>query len=145
MEKIELEANKRVELGKKLKKGRNKELIPAIVYGQKIQPIPLFINRKLFTKNILGSDAGMNAIISLKVADEKGKALAVLTHEIQRNPLNDEIIHIDFRHISMDEAIKTRVPIELIGLPLGGQGRRRRAGPWLARGRGQVSAGRYSG
>jgi large subunit ribosomal protein L25 len=119
MEKIELEANKRAEIGKSLKKARTKEFIPAIVYGKKIQPITIFINRKSFTKNILGSDAGRNAIITLKIADEKGGTLAVLTHEVQRNPLTDEIIHIDFRHISMDEAIKTRVPIELIGIPLG--------------------------
>ncbi len=119
MEKIELEASKRTETGKKLKKARGGALIPAIVYGKKIQPIALFIDRKAFTKNILGSDAGMNAIVSLKIADEKGKALAVLTHEIQRNPLTDEILHIDFRHILMDEAIKTHVPIELIGVPTG--------------------------
>jgi large subunit ribosomal protein L25 len=61
----------------------------------------------------------MNALISLKLSDEKGKGTVVLTHEVQRNPLNDEILHIDFRHIVMDEAIKTKVPVELIGVPLG--------------------------
>jgi len=33
--------------------------------------------------------------------------------------LTDEILHVDFRHILMDEAIKTKVPIELMGIPIG--------------------------
>ena len=119
MEKIELEAKKRTELGKKIKKASTREMIPAVVYGKKVPSLPIFINRKIFIKNILHSGAGRNAIINLKITDEKGKAIPVLTHEVQINPLTDEIIHVDFRHISMDEAIKTKVPIELIGIPLG--------------------------
>lgn len=116
---IEIEAKQRAELGKELKKFRAQNLIPAIVYGKKIESIPLFIDKKVFIKKVLESEAGMNALISLKIAEQKGKGIAVLTHEVQRNPLNDEIIHIDFRNIVMDEAIKTKVPVELIGVPIG--------------------------
>jgi large subunit ribosomal protein L25 len=119
MEKIELEAKKRIEFGKKLGKLRDQGLIPAIVYGKKIQALSIAVDKKSFVKNILLSEAGMNAIVTLKIADEKGKGLAVLTHEVQRDPLTDDILHVDFRHILMDEAIKTRVPVELTGLPIG--------------------------
>jgi large subunit ribosomal protein L25 len=116
---IELEARKRSELRKKIKGLRKLNLIPAIVYGRKIDSFPIAVDRKAFIKQVLESEAGMNALISLKLSDEKGKGTVVLTHEVQRNPLNDEILHIDFRHIVMDEAIKTKVPVELIGVPLG--------------------------
>lgn len=119
MEKIELEAQKREESGKKLKAVRREGLIPAVVYGRKIKPLSIVIDGKNFIRTILRSEAGMNAIVSLKVAGEKTKAIPVLTHEVQRDPLTDEILHVDFRHIVMDEAIKTRVHIELIGLPIG--------------------------
>jgi len=119
MEKIELEAKKRAELGKKLKKVRQQGLIPAVVYGKKVKAIAIAIDKKTFIKNILKSEAGMNAIISLKIAEPGGKSIPVLTHVVQREPLTDEIIHVDFRHIVMDEAIKTKVPIELIGIPIG--------------------------
>ena len=119
MEKIELEAKKRETAGKDLKKSRQAGLIPAVVYGKKIKPLSIAVDRKLFIKNILRSEAGMNAIVTLKVAGEKQKEIAALTHAIQRNPLTDEIIHIDFRHIVMDEAIKTRVRVELTGTPIG--------------------------
>jgi large subunit ribosomal protein L25 len=119
MEKIELEVKKREEIGKKLKPLRQAGLIPAVVYGRKIKPLSIMIDKKLFIKTILRSEAGMNAIVALKLAGEKTKEIPVLTHEVQRDPLTDEIIHIDFRHIIMDEAIKTRVPIELTGIPIG--------------------------
>lgn len=119
MEKIELEAKERAEVGKNLKKVRLQGLIPAVVYGKKLKALAIAVERKLFVKNILGSEAGMNAIVSLKLAGQKGKVVQVLTHEVQTDPLTDEILHIDFRHILMDEAIKTKVPIELIGIPIG--------------------------
>ena len=116
---LELEARKREVVGKKLKSLRAQGAIPAIVYGKKLAPLQLFIDKKVFVKTILGSEAGMNAIVNLKVTELKGQPLAVLTHEIQRNPLTDEILHIDFRQIVMDEMIKIKVPIELTGLPTG--------------------------
>ena len=114
---IEIEAGKREEIGKKLKVVRRQGNIPAVVYGKKITPISIAVDRKNFIKKILESDAGMNAIVSLKVAG--GMGIPVLTHVVQRDPLTDEILHIDFRRIVMDEAIKTKVPVELTGIPLG--------------------------
>jgi len=118
MENIEVEAKQREEIGKGLKKIRKTGLIPAVVYGKKLKPVSISIDRKNFVKTILGSASGMNAIINLKL-EGKGKTLSVLTHEVQRNNLTDEILHVDFRQIAMDEALKTKVPVELTGIPVG--------------------------
>ncbi|HVN67102.1 MAG TPA: 50S ribosomal protein L25 [Candidatus Sulfotelmatobacter sp.] len=117
MAEVELEAQKREVLGKKLKKVRQSGLIPAVVYGRKFKSLPVMVERKAFEKKILASGAGKNAIISLKMAG--AKAIPVLTNEVQRDPLTDAILHIDFSHLIMDELIKTKVPIELTGLPIG--------------------------
>ncbi|MFA4844459.1 MAG: 50S ribosomal protein L25 [Candidatus Margulisiibacteriota bacterium] len=119
MEKIILEAKPREEIGKKLKGLRRQGLVPAVVYGKKIKALALAIDGKSFIKQILRSVAGRNAIVTLKVAGGKVKDISVLTQEVQMNPLTDEILHVDFRHIVMDEAIRTRVRIELTGIPLG--------------------------
>ena len=119
MEKIVLEAKPREEIGKKLKGLRRQGLVPAVVYGKKIKTLALAIDGKSFIKHILRSEAGRNAIVTLKVSGEKGKDIAVLTQEVQMNPLTDEILHVDFRHIVMDEAIRTKVRVELTGIPLG--------------------------
>jgi large subunit ribosomal protein L25 len=119
MEKIVLEAKTREEIGKKLKGLRRQGLVPAVVYGKKIKALALAIDSKSFVKQILRSEAGRNAIVTLKVTGGKAKDIAVLTQEVQLNPLTDEILHIDFRHIVMDEAIRTKVRVELTGTPAG--------------------------
>ena len=118
MENIEVEAKQREEVGKQLNRVRKMGLIPAVVYGKKLKPLAISVDRKIFVKKILGSGSGMNAIINLKL-EGKGKTISVLTHEVQRNNLTDEILHVDFRQIAMDETLKTRVPVELTGLPIG--------------------------
>lgn len=118
--KVELKAGKREELGKKAKKVRKAGLIPAVVYGRKFKSTPISVNMKEFTKNVLQSEAGQNLLFTLKITEDgKGKSVPVITHHVERNPLTDDIIHLDLMHVIMDEAIKTTVPVELIGVPIG--------------------------
>lgn len=120
MEKAELEAD----LRKSGTKGgrtslRSSGSVPAVVYGKGIENMVVAVDQKKFEKMVTGK-AGKNVIIALKISDEgKHKTVPVLTHEIQRNPLNGQIIHIDFLRINMEEAIKTKVRIVLIGDPVG--------------------------
>lgn len=120
MDKVELKANKREEKGKKAKKIRIQGLIPAVVYGRKIKSYSVAVEAVEFKKKVLQSEAGRNLIFTLKMTDDgKSKSVPVKTQQIQRNALTDEIIHIDFMNIIMDEAIKTKVPVELVGLAIG--------------------------
>ncbi|NQT30080.1 MAG: 50S ribosomal protein L25, partial [Candidatus Saganbacteria bacterium] len=89
-------------------------------YGRKFKSTPITLNLKEFNKKVLQSEAGHNLIFSLKLsADGKLKPVPVITHNVQRNPLTDEIIHLDLMHIIMDEIIKTKVPVEFKGIPIG--------------------------
>jgi large subunit ribosomal protein L25 len=120
MAKVELKASKREEKGKKNKKVRAQGLVPAVVYGRKFKATSVAIPLKEYTKNVLQSEAGRNLIFTLKVSEDgKARAIPVITQGLDRNPLTDEIIHLDLMHVSMDEAIRTRVPVELKGLPMG--------------------------
>jgi large subunit ribosomal protein L25 len=117
---VEIEANKREELGKKARKVRAQGLIPAVIYGKKLKATAVSIPTKEFEKKVLGSEAGRNLIFNIKVKDDgKAKSVPVITQSIQRNNLSDKIVHLDFLNIAMDEAIKARVPVELIGVPTG--------------------------
>jgi len=91
---------------------RAQKKIPAVVYGKGMEAISLEVEEPAF-KKVIGGLAGSNVIISLKLA--KGSPLPVLAHEIQKNPVNDQILHIDFYRVKMDEAIKTRVHIVIVG------------------------------
>ena len=120
MEKVELEAQKREKVG--TTKSRNIRLegkIPAIVYGKGLESIAVAIDSKRF-KKIISSKAGHNVIITLKIAgDGKTQDVPVLTHEILRHPIKDSIDHVDFYRIKMEEDIKTRVPVILVGESIG--------------------------
>lgn len=115
MEKVELEAKIRKEKGKSVGRMRRTGIIPAIVYGRGIEPVMLTVENKRFNKVVTG-ESGLNVIIDLVINDDgKTKSLPVITHEIDKDPITDIILHIDFKHLVMDEAIKTKVHIELEG------------------------------
>ena len=59
-----------------------------------------------------------NTIVDLKVKGEKAP-LKVLIREVQRHPYRDDVLHIDFFHIAMDEMIHVDVPVHLVGVPTG--------------------------
>ncbi len=120
MQKIELEAKIRENTGtSRSRVARLAGLVPAIVCGKGVQSIPLEIDSKKFMK-ILSSKAGRNVIITLNITgNDKKQSIPVLTHEVQTDPISDNIIHVDFYKIKMEEEIRTKVPVILMGEPIG--------------------------
>ncbi|MBI4972035.1 MAG: 50S ribosomal protein L25 [Candidatus Omnitrophica bacterium] len=120
---IKLKAIKREQTGKQYaKKLRLAKTIPAIVYGQGMSPIPLEVNGKEL-ETVLRS--GENVIVNLQIeGDPNVKEKTVLVSEVQVNPVNDHISHVDFHTISLTEKLRVKVPIhekgEAAGLKEGG-------------------------
>lgn len=97
----------------------NAGFIPAQVYGKGFKNLSVAVDPKKFTKIVTGS-AGRNVIISLHVSEgDKVRTVPVLTHVIQRDPMSDRIIHVDFMHVEMKKELKTKVKLELVGIPAG--------------------------
>src|SRR3989339_241938 len=120
MANIEVKAQQREEVGSKVKKLRKQGLIPAVVYGHKFTSTAISVDAKEFKKKVLASGAGRNLIFTLQLSrGGKIEIVPAITQTIQRDCLTDDILHLDFMHIVMDEAIKTRVPVELLGMPTG--------------------------
>jgi len=118
MEKVILNAEIREETGKsKVKELRKTDLIPAVVYKKK-DSVNIKIQRSdLF--QVLHTDAGENVLITLKVKNDRKKERTCLIKEIQRNPVKDNIIHVDLNEISLTEKIKVKVPVHSHGDPEG--------------------------
>jgi len=100
-------------LGKKIKSLRKQGFIPAELYGHGLKNQHLSVPMKEFGK--IFKQTGESTLIKLKI--ESGKEFNVLIHDIVKNALTDEISHIDFYSVKMDEKIKARVPLEFIGEP----------------------------
>ncbi len=109
---ISISADPREERGSKIRELRNKGLIPAVVYGRKIENIALSLDAKEFNK--VFKTAGENSLINLKVTGKK-EDLPVLIHDIQKDSLTENIIHVDFYRPNLEKAVKALIPLRLVG------------------------------
>jgi len=104
----------RTETGKKAGKLRKKDILPGILYGSALKGAqPLELDCKTFEK--VYEEAGESSLISLEI--EGGKNYPVLIHDIQKNPLTGEIIHVDFYQVSLEEEIIAKIPLIFEGTP----------------------------
>ena len=118
MEKMVVEAERRVSFGKGAnRKLRAKGMIPAVVYGQKKDSIPVAIDPKVLIR-ILRSHAGANTIFDLKVKGSDGTD-NVMVKDYQLEPVEHELLHADLIRVAMDHALTLSVQIELSGIPVG--------------------------
>ena len=124
MDKVILKAQVRTLTGKTVAKDlRNKGVVPANVYkGSKGAVSLQVVKRELL--DVLSTKAGENVIITLRVsgatdAPAAAKDKTVLIKEIQREPVMDEILHVDFNEISLTEMLKVNVPLASKGEPVG--------------------------
>lgn len=110
MEAIILEAEPRKVTGKKVKTLRRAGVVPAIMYGKDVEPTAIQLDDKETDK--LLSQAGGSTLIDLKIGKKTHK---VLFRAVQRDPITQKLLHVDLLQVAMDVAIRTYVPIELVG------------------------------
>lgn len=105
--------------GKRTKNLRKKGILPAILYGPKIKTLSLEVDSKKFEG--VYQEAGESSLISLEIDGPIGqsygasKKIPVLIHEIQRDPLSDKILHIDFYQAPLEEKIEAKIPLVFEG------------------------------
>jgi len=112
MEEIQLKANKREILGKKVKQLRRRGLIPAILYGHGIEPLPLEAEERALRRAL--TQAGGTRLIALRVGGAR-KLRMTLAREIQRDPITHALLHADFYEVKMGEKVTTEVPLVFMG------------------------------
>ena len=119
MEEIRLKAESRVQGGKNIARRLRKEgIIPAILYGKDVEPLPLGISAKEW-KTIQGR-VRSNTIIQMELKrDDKAEERPVMLKARQRAILSDAVLHLDFLQVSMERAVQVEVPIHLVGEAVG--------------------------
>lgn len=116
MERVTLEARRREGVGKSHARSlRRTGQVPAIVYGRAQQPFPVAVESKAL-RTVLHTDAGMNVLIELAIADDGGRRTqTVMVKELQRSIFRRDIIHVDFHTISLEERLEARVRLTFVG------------------------------
>jgi len=90
--------------------------IPALVYGAGQDAVAVTVDPRVVTK-ILHSEAGHNTIFDLSV---EGAALVkAMIVDWQHEPIKGKLLHVDFKRIAMNKAMRVSVPVLLSGIPVG--------------------------
>lgn len=118
MERIVFEVQPRAEIGKSAnKRYRSAGLLPSVVYSHGEASIPLLIGYKDFCHR--SKLARSSQIFTLKSKDAAVDGRPVVVKEIQRNYLDGAVLHVDFQALKEDEAITVRIPLNIVGEPVG--------------------------
>jgi len=113
---VTLNAESRHEVGKKIaKKLRKQGRIPAIIYGEHKESIPISLSVSDL-KTILKSDTGENTVLRIHRDDMQVDAML---KEIQYDYLSDHIIHVDLIRIDLNKSVNINVPVLVQGEPIG--------------------------
>lgn len=122
MQQVALQAHKRNRTGKGISRQlRLQNSIPGVVYGGKLESIPVHIGLKDLHQ-ILSSSAGENVLITLEIRNGDGSLKqSVIIKDLQKDPISREFVHVDFYRISLDKELNTHVPIVPLGIAVGVQ------------------------
>ncbi len=115
MAKTSLTARKRERTGKiGVTKVRNAKLIPAVIYGKKMDSIPLEVAPEDL-KTALSGEAGKNTLLEISIENSDVKPALSILKDVQKDPLTGKPKHIDFQSIDPDAPIRVEIPIEFVG------------------------------
>jgi large subunit ribosomal protein L25 len=93
-------------------KGASRELrrdgrVPAVVYGQKQEPLSIHVEEKLLSK-MLSTGHFMNSVVMIDVG---GKPTRTLPKAVDFHPVSSRPIHVDFLRISEHTKVNVAVPM----------------------------------
>ena len=89
--------------------------IPAILYGQGEGPVPLVVSPDEL-RRALSNSAGINTILELEIdGSEQPEKKFSMVQEIQKDPLKNRVIHLDFLAIDMQKNVRVKVPVNTQG------------------------------
>lgn len=93
---------------------RKSGYVPAVVYGFKTDSTPIAVDAKQLEKTIRLE--GRNAILTL---DVEGKNVNAVLKEVQKDPVQGKLIHLDFLAVSMRQELEVEVPVAVVGVSPG--------------------------
>jgi len=115
---IVLEVMGRDETGKNANRRlRTGGAIPGIVYGLDREPFKVAVDPQRI-EAVLRLESGVNTIFSLELKGENKRRDAMIK-ELQRDPVTEKALHVDFVRVDLTKALQVRVPIVLVGIATG--------------------------
>lgn len=90
--------------------------VPAVLYGRGEKPRPLAVNAH--DLGLLMSSVNVeNTLVRLDIEGEGPQD--VLLRDVQMHAYKPEVLHVDFFHVHAGEKLHVKIPVRLIGTPVG--------------------------
>lgn len=120
---IKLNAEIRARTGKGASRSiRNSKNIPAVIYGEKKEPVAIELNGRDF-EMLIRTPGLRTKLFQIETGNGTEDAMMM---DIQYHPVSDNVIHVDFKRIDVKSPVNVVVPVEVVnaesskGLKLGG-------------------------
>jgi large subunit ribosomal protein L25 len=114
LETLEIEVNARQPGSKhQARRLRREGKIPAVLYGPKVQPLALELNRKDFSNRVAGLEG--SHLVRMKSASTTLADKVALVKEMQYHPITGDVIHADFYEVDLTARIEVSVPLHFVG------------------------------
>lgn len=107
-----LSAARRNVVGKRIQSLRKQGKIPAVLYGHGVENQNLELESQRFVK--LYQQAGASSLVDLAI--DQSTPVKVLIHDIDRDPVTDQVIHVDFYQVNMSEKIEAEIQLVFTGV-----------------------------
>jgi len=115
MEKVVIEAEKRVKIDKASRSALRKEgKVPAIFYSKHHEPMPVQFSERSIHPYVF---TAKTSLITLNV--EGHEELDCIIKDVQFDPVSEKIVHIDLLGLKKGEKIQIEVPVQLVGNAIG--------------------------
>ena len=110
MAELKMQIEKRAATGKNfVDKMRDNKVIPAVVYSRGGETVHISVNELEFMR--VYKIAGSSSLLKLEL---DGEVIPAVIKEIQRHPFKNELLHVDFQKINMNEKIKMTIPLIIV-------------------------------
>ena len=112
MDVVTLKLSPRSVTGKEVKRLRKSGQVPVHLYGRGIESQALQAEAHVLRRVL--PQVGTNIPLSLELDGDEGENICFV-REIQRHPVTEEVLHVDFLRVDVSRAIQAEVPIALTG------------------------------
>lgn len=121
MELIDLTGSIRSGRGKSAARAlRKSELLPAVIYGPEMEPVPVSVPTYAFSE-IIRKNGTTGIFIKLVVEGDDKASRTVMLKDLQMDTFRLNYLHADFQEISLDNTVTVSIPVETTGESKGEQ------------------------
>jgi large subunit ribosomal protein L25 len=116
---VDIPATARTVFGKgESRRLRMDKKTPAVVYSKGEEALAVQFDETTLYKELLFIH-GRNAVVTLNIDGDSAGKRHVLVREIQKDPVQEKVLHVDFQEIDLESTRKFNVDLRLTGVAKG--------------------------